>query len=674
MGYCRSCCIALRTLYRVNPDGTNKWVRNFYFDSPASIQNANPATPVYQCDSDINGNLYQTGILTQANISNRFTEQPPMYTLRSWDDDGNYRWGWSDAPTGTIVSGVRQAPRIVQYCRCGGTEDDPIVVVSDHPTLYSNVYVTGISTAGVQLWRVSFLTGSFVVDVGETRTLVATPFSEFVGPSVSVVYRLTWVDNANGASVAVIPHAVSPTSGGVIPTQLNSFILHGMIDTDDTVYTISVMVPSPPPFSTNYVFHYGVSKYPKDATTPSDTETSFNFFKHGCSGRLGSPKMLQLNDSKIFVMSNDGKGWEVFDKSTLEPDSVVCRPTNQFWRGWNFLYATEDQLAMWDEYGNIFKPPAIHNIDGSLNKIWDTSDPTNGHPIQTTPFYDAQPLADGGSVWSQNVTKFNHTLVNDTRSQSTTCPPICSQLCYECDLTGTYEDADGNPFHFWDGMQTLIGVLPRCASDTACFWQDARNSAPDGHFIDWVSPDPLTGVWPGDYINSNAINQISLSVNLVTNVATLSVRFGGSFQDGWLSGCGNLPVHQHSMNGSIGYTCPSFDPNATNTFTKTGDSMTTRYDTSFYSGCSYTGGGMWKPDVTGSTTLPSTVILTPISCEQTIDGEDVCTGSQGWQAVNVSGSLVWVAVGLNTCPPDCAPAAPVTIPITLGQVTVTTCQ
>lgn len=435
------CCGSCRTLYRVAADGTILWEADYLFDTwlgPTALAN------VAQCDVDVNGNIYQAGGPTQPNVNNASLPQKPlMYTLRSWNADGILRWSWSECPTGRIVGGTRFPPTPLRFVRAVPVAADYdlgiAVIVGDDSTHNTDgkTNATALDFDGNQVWRVKLDGGLALVACGATRSL--------------------WINYGAGGGGAATWTVVSNWDGSVTSTYRGdangvftfseiawhiTSLITATIDVDDVIYAVLVKTINPYTNVANFdggEATFAVARFEPDSTTASIVTTSHNFFflatQSGyCFKTLGKPSAIAVVGEDVIVEFT-----ERYDKASLTLQDWHCGGSGPF------LYADAEYYAILGS-GNLFEPPMIrHAADGTRWKIWAVEAAAGiGSPLQATPFVDARPMPDGGSIWSQQHTCFDHSLIEDTGPNSTVCPELCCDNCFKVtDFPLSYSDPFG---------------------------------------------------------------------------------------------------------------------------------------------------------------------------------------------------------------------------------------
>jgi hypothetical protein len=708
------CCNQARTLYKVDSNGSTLWEANFYFDSLSNAVSKFNAPGVGECDVDNLGNVYQAGGPTNL-VAPSGATQAPMYTVRSWDANGQYRWSWSESPNGPT------APIGQVSCRFAYSNGIPCVIVCDSNLRWAqssnlaqyNVNRPPTVTAlrcsdGQQLWRITLPYGaSYMLGAGTTRAIFASQvnWGNLQGLNVGLpkTMQILILNLDDGSVVGTIQDVVIANYGNSgftipvgypsgAPTGAIDWVINAQIDTDDSVYVLGGNTN----FQTgNYTVNNGLRKYDKDQIYPSATSLSLKFFVYApplgasCSGELGVAAVLRISPTKIYVIGQTG--WQTFDKS-LNPVGTVCKGVQPYAANGEpegFLWTDDTRCAFYDNTSDRNKPPAIHNTDGTAWKVWSVNNPSSlglANPSQASILQDSRPTAGGGSIWSQNYTPYDHKLQNDPRIFNFPCLKQCCENCVSFSLPGSFNDIYGNPCPVPMGLGNMVNVTPYCVNGT-CQYLGAINYF---QFSDTAAPAPNASgftSWPLGYINGPWRNTSNLRVIGATGTATLTINYFYAKALTYFpatTDCyngvthkplgDNVPQTAWSTTGTIQYSCSNFKCDQSNTFTQISNSFTTSYGWGTLNQyCVGDNGGTTKSQ-TGAAGWPTTITSSPMNCNQTIGAVDPCIGEQTWIAVSSGGVLIWEPVATATCEPGCSPVAPITAPTSAGQLTITICQ
>ena len=661
-----------RTLYRVADDGSIDFECNFFFDASGW------AAPVYQCDIDSEGNVYQAGGPSAALVADPAKTQPPLYTLRSWDNEGDYRWSWSENETGTVNSveislGVwadqrNVGPAPLNGCRVAIVAGVECVIVGESQKLGATgtLHATALRCdTGAVVWRVALpSTAAVLVDIGATRSLWAiyTPTQPFV-PNYFAGF-LT-IDNSDGSVTAKYLSSLSD------PAELNGYGsqygISAAIDAADNVYLL-VMRGSPDPNSLYFGGQamFGIVKFPKDSTSPSNTVTSQHFAYFGnyvltCNAAAGVPLQIIVGSERAYICGQSGI--EVYSLSDLSFVEVYCRPVYSA-SGSGMFFASDSKIAFLDRVQG-YPPPAIHELDLTPWIVWKpVNDPAVTVPAALTPFVDGRATSDGGSLWSQQFTCFDHQLVTDTLSPSTDCAPECCFTCFQVSgFGGTFNAPFGQTYAIDPDTAKLFGPKPGPGTGSPYIGGSYGNA-----------PGLCSGIlcWWATLVSSHGAS-FSLNYDPVTGDASLQVRvnvflYTGATLDATPQVVGYAVSSGAAYTGTLNCDGGSLEMNIDFGVSAI---QNLEYINGLGAVTAFPGSRIAWP----SSGFPSTVSITPISCEQSVFDGSGCSGNQMWISVSDGlGGFAWSMAGINNCAPGCVIVSPVTIPTALNQWTTTPCQ
>jgi len=708
------CCQQCATIYRVDADGKIVWKNDFFADAQTGL------IAVAQCDVDADGNVYQAATRLNNLVPVNYLEQSnPMYTLRSWDSDGNLRWSWSECPYGVEGGdGLRRGPTPLLGCRTSNNNGSPIVIVGDnsalnafsgdtHDTQYSDglTRATALDQDGNQVWRVTLIGGATLVAASENRSLWyrwQTPI-DFSSPIILL-------DNADGSEVLIDSGNHTFTSydyPNVVPHATN--IICATIDDDDTVYAVCTKRLGYSP-----VINFGVARLKRDSLTIEKIVTSENLFydaqftfNPSCLSRTGVPWVIRVQGDSLIVAGSTG--FEVFNKASLESTDYSCirmAGGNGFYSG-GFFFADDEKIGMQTTLFNIFVPPAILNrSDFSQWKVWDQTSTDYyeyyPHPSQNQTFRDARSLPGGGSIWSQDRTCVTQELVDDTRALSRDCVPLCCDTCFAVEGAPTTIDC---PTITNDDMLNILIRLNSLLGIGAGF----QPPLVEGGIIDpggplsFVLPDPISFELPdglydltlkqGVCQSSGCIWQsaTNFSIDLLLRGnsslvldtdgigATLYINSGQTkslldwsdqMSPSYLIGQPRI-YYAFGLNGA--YRCDDFSCEEAVFNFQSGvfwGQVAENVDTD------PTGPGYFylSNQVYGDWPLPRTLTVVPADCGGTIDSHSECLGTQDWISTgNEAEGYQWSMFGPDNCTKGCVRQPPVTDPSSSGLFTTTNC-
>jgi hypothetical protein len=447
------CCKTCATIYKTNAADEREFLCDFFYDyTPPAI------TPnVYQCEVDSAGNIYQVGDHSGQLMNVPFLPQVmPMYTLRSWDNNGSLRWSWSEALYGTVASpggqptryppvaltSVRVAANTVPGYGYGYGTDEMIIVGTEsiQPGGVGTI-ATALDTDGNVLWRVGL--GHYLARIhscGPTRSvwrvtaIVAAPY--YNTSYVSSGWIL--MRNSDGAilhqsqwNFAFSSPQTNWTNGSGIAA----------IDHDDIVYELTSQTTS----FTNGSDTVGVTRvtrYSHDgAWVDWSIATPYMSGRHQVGGAypnvgLGEPISSTggyVTNGDIFIehdaiIISTLQGYERLSKSDGSHVSVRSVPVFQFLIS-DAVSMVVQPAAPNSPFYTI--PTYIHRPNGDRWNKWSS----------TSVVKDARRAPDGGTIWSVTrrcvgVSSLD-AIIADPRYALTVCAPSANVY------TATYVDEQG---------------------------------------------------------------------------------------------------------------------------------------------------------------------------------------------------------------------------------------
>jgi hypothetical protein len=403
------CCSTCATLFKLAADLSVTWSRSFYFDYDTNqpdafggLGSSNNYQTVYACDEDAEGNVYQVGSYAGHCLQALFIGEPllpqttPLHTIRSWDKDGNFRWGWSEAIYGTTspdgffrippttLTSVRVATNIVgDYGSYGGTGQMLLVGTDANAGTGLGSTVTALDTDGNMLWRT--VLNRWTVRVHSTSA--STSLWRITGevfPHDSTRYALSsgWLimNNADGSVLFCSLTDPSWSMGGI-----------AAMDADGLVYEMVSDFELYSDLTSNRIGVTRVTRYSNNGSI-IDWSMASPYMSGGIGNTFptngptaGSGFDLSL-ESQTLVVST-GSTFERFRKSDGNHVSIRRTPVST-------LYVTDDGAMVGatqvEDYTYRFQGAfAVFTHSGDRWKIWE------GGMVA-----DARRTADGGMLVS----------------------------------------------------------------------------------------------------------------------------------------------------------------------------------------------------------------------------------------------------------------------------------
>ncbi|MEI8018004.1 MAG: hypothetical protein WCH39_07365 [Schlesneria sp.] len=399
------CCGNCATIFKLKPDLSVQWFQNFYFDYDAnSIDpyggSSNNYQTVYACDEDADGNVYQVGSYAGHCMQMLglvlLPQTTPLYTIRSWDKDGNLRWGWSEAIYGTpspdgigrippvTLTSCRVANNVIgDYGTYGGTGQMILVGTDANAGTGLGSTVTALDTDGNMLWRTVFNRFTARVhSVSATTSLWRITGEVFPGDSTRYALSSGWLimNNANGSVLFCSLTDSSWSIGGV-----------AAMDADGLVYE---MVGDFELYSDLTSSRVGVTRVTRYSSNGSNIDWSVA--SPYMSGGLGNPFPINgaaagsgfdLSLEAETLVVSTGSAFERFTKSNGSHVSIRRTPVST-------LYVTDDggiaAATQVEDYTYRFQGAfAVFTHSGDRWKMWE------GGTVA-----DARRTADGGMLVS----------------------------------------------------------------------------------------------------------------------------------------------------------------------------------------------------------------------------------------------------------------------------------